>query len=288
MKLMVRAHDLGVKGADNINKKLNELDLDGVQLVVYKSIDGVSYSPNQLTHMQAKEISDSIKQGGKEIAMIGAYFNPVHPNSDKINNGIAVFKDYISLANDIGCKYIGSETGSYNGDPWIYHPMNHTDEAIDRVVNTFTDLAEFAESYGVNIAMEGAFGHVCHTPQRLLEAAERIGKKNIKFVFDLYNYLDISNVNNAYTILDDGLSLLGDRILLFHIKDFVIENNKLRQCGVGKGILDFELILNKIYQNNQNAILVLEGTTGDDLPFAVSYLKDKINKIENDSHSVIE
>ncbi len=288
MKLMVRAHDLGIKGANNINKRLNELDLDGVQLVMYKSIDGISYSPNQLTHIQAKEISDLIKQGGKEIAMIGAYFNPVHPNSDKINNGIAVFKDYISLANDIGCKYIGSETGSYNGDPWIYHPMNHSEEAIDRVVNTFKELAEFAESYGVSVAIEGAFGHVCHTPERLLEAAERIGKQNIRFVFDLYNYLDISNVDNAYTILDEGISLLGDRILLFHIKDFVIEGNKLKQCGVGKGILDFDRILNKIYQSNRNAILVLEGTIGDDLSFAVSYLKDKINKIENGSSSVIE
>ena len=41
---MIRAHDLGVKGEGNIVKKLEELDLDGVQLVVYKSIDGVTYT----------------------------------------------------------------------------------------------------------------------------------------------------------------------------------------------------------------------------------------------------
>ena len=86
------------------------------------------------------------------------------------------------LAKDIGCDYVGSETGSYNGDPWIYHPMNHSDEALDRVVDTFSALAEYAESYGVNIAMEGAFGHVCHTPERLYEAVSRIGKNNIKFI----------------------------------------------------------------------------------------------------------
>lgn len=287
MKLMVRAHDLGVKGAENINTKLCELGLDGVQLVVYKSIDGVAYSQGQLTKEQAKEISNAIKQNGKDIALIGAYFNPVHPNTAKIDNGIAVFKDYLSLAKDIGCDYVGSETGSYNGDPWIYHPMNHSDEALDRVVDTFSDLAEYAESCGVNIAMEGAFGHVCHTPERLYEAVTRIGKNNIKFIFDLYNYLDISNVDVAYDILNRGLSLLGDRILLFHIKDFVIEDNKLKQCGVGKGILDFDRILNAIYQHNQNAILVLEGTAYDDLPYAVSLLSDKINKIEM-THNVIK
>ena len=282
MKLMVRAHDLGIKGANNINNKICELGLDGVQLVVYKSIDGVTYSPSSLTSEQAKEIGSAVRMNGKEIALIGAYFNPVHPNIDKISNGISVFKDYISLAKDIGCDYVGSETGSYNGDPWIYHPMNHSDEALDRVVETFSLLADYAKENGVNIAMEGAFGHVCHTPERLFEAVNRIGNNNIKFIFDLYNYLDISNIDIAYDILERGLNLLSDRILLFHIKDFVIEDGKLKQCGVGKGILDFNLILSKIYSHNKNAILVLEGTVGEDLPFAVTYLKDIINKIQND------
>lgn len=282
MKLMIRAHDLSVKGAENINSRLCELGLDGVQFVAYKSIDGLTYAPNQLSHEQAKDISHKIKMNGMDIALIGAYFNPVHPNTAKIENGIAVFKDYISFAKDLGCDYIGSETGSYNGDPWIYHPMNHSDEALDRVVATFSDLANFAEQNGVNIAMEGAFGHVCHTPRRLKEAVSRINKDNISYIFDLYNYLDISNVDITYDILDEGISLLEDKILLFHIKDFTIENDKLKQCGVGKGILDFDRILRTIYNHNKNAILVLEGTVGNDLPFAVSYLKDKINNIEND------
>ncbi len=287
MKLMARAHDLGVKGAENINNEVVSLGLDGVQLVVYKSIDGVSYSSGQLTNEKAREIGAQIRENGKEIALIGAYFNPVHPNTDKITNGVAVFKDYLSLASDLGCSYVGSETGSYNGDPWIYHPQNHSDEALDRVVATFGELASCAEQHDVNIAMEGAFGHVCHTPERLFEVVERIGKPNIKFIFDLYNYLDISNVDSTYEILKRGLSLFGDRILLFHIKDFVIENGKLKQCGVGKGVLDYDRILAAIYAHNKNAILVLEGTVGEDLPFAVSYLKDKINKIENDA-SVIK
>lgn len=283
MKLMVRAHDLGVKGADKISGRLAELGLDGVQLVVYKSIDGITYTPGALTADMAAEISSKIKENGKDIALIGAYFNPVHPNTAKIENGVAVFKDYLSLASSLGCEFVGSETGSYNGDPWIYHPLNHSDEALDRVVATFTELADCAAQNGVNIAMEGAFGHVCHTPERLFEAVQRIGRENIRFIFDLYNYLDISNVDTAYDILDRGLSLLGDRILLFHIKDFTVEEGKLKQCGVGRGILDYDRILSAIYNHNKNAILVLEGTVGDDLPFAVSYIKDKINKLENDA-----
>ena len=35
MKLCIRAHDLGVTGIDNVLRRLDELGLDGVQLVCY-------------------------------------------------------------------------------------------------------------------------------------------------------------------------------------------------------------------------------------------------------------
>ncbi len=279
MKLMIRAHDVGVKGEKEVALAVRNANLDGVQLVAYKCTTDIKYEKSAITPSRATEIGRAFTHEGLEIPLIGAYFNPVHPNSEKIERGIAVFKDYLDVAKDIGCDTVGSETGSYNGDPWIYHPMNHSEEALDRVVKTFSLLAEHASERGVNIGMEGAFGHVCHTPERLLEAVNRIGKDNIRIIFDLYNYLDISNVDETYYILDRGLSLFGDRILLFHIKDFIVGEGKLVQCGVGKGVLDFDRILGKIYAHNKNAILVLEGTTGDDIEYAVSFLRKKINEI---------
>ena len=279
MKLMIRAHDVGVKGEKEVALAVRNANLDGVQLVAYKCTTDIKYEKSAITPSRATEIGRAFTHEGLEIPLIGAYFNPVHPNGEKIERGIAVFKDYLDVAKDIGCDTVGSETGSYNGDPWIYHPMNHSEEALDRVVKTFSLLAEHASERGVNIGMEGAFGHVCHTPERLLEAVNRIGKDNIRIIFDLYNYLDISNVDEAYYILDRGLSLFGDRILLFHIKDFIVCEGKLVQCGVGKGVLDYDRILGKIYAHNKNAILVLEGTTGDDIEYAVSFLRKKINEI---------
>ena len=279
MKIMIRAHDLGVKGEAAVSSALHEKGIDGVQLVVYKCTEDIKYEQGSISRVRAGEIGTTIKQGGKEIPLIGAYFNPVHPNEEKITRGISVFKDYLDVAEDIGCETVGSETGSYNGDPWIYHPMNHSDEALDRVVKTFGELADHAAKRGRYIGMEGAFGHVCHTPERLYEAVRRIGKDNIRIIFDLYNYLDISNVDQAYDILDRGLSIFGDNILLFHIKDFVIADGKLKQCGVGKGVLDFNRILRKIHNHNPDAILVLEGTVGEDIDYAVSHLRAKIKEI---------
>ena len=277
MKLFIRAHDLGVKGEENICARLSELGLDGVQLVAYKCLDGISYTPGSVTSERAASFRDSFKNAGKSVPLIGAYFNPVHPDEAKIKNGIEVFKDYIRLAKDFGCDRVGSETGSFNGDKWTYHPENRTEAAVDRVVKVFSGLCDYAADFDVNVCMEGAFGHVCYDVATLDSTVKKIGRKNIRFIFDLYNYLDASNVDRMYDILDEGLQTFGDRICVFHIKDCIkAEDGKLKQVGVGKGIFDYERIISEIRKVEPDANLVLEGTTGDDIAYAIKYLRQFI------------
>ena len=102
MKLMIRAHDLGVKGENNIIKRLSELGLDGVQLVVYKSIDGVTYGEGALSPERAREIGDALRAAGKCVALVGAYFNPVHPDVEKAARGERIFAEYLSCVKALG------------------------------------------------------------------------------------------------------------------------------------------------------------------------------------------
>lgn len=277
MKLFIRAHDLGVKGEENITARLDELGLCGVQLVAYKCLEGISYVPGSITTDRAEAFGEAFKKAGKTVPLIGAYFNPVHPNEEKIKNGVAVFKDYLTHCHELGCNIVGSETGSYNGDKWTYHPENRTDEAVKRVISTFSELCDYAKDQNAFVGMEGAFGHVCWEVKRLEYAVKAIGRDNIKIIFDLYNYLDGSNVDRMYDILSEGLQTFGDRICVFHIKDCTIEpDGSLKQCGVGKGIFDYSRILGEIKKVCPDANLVFEGTTGDDIPFAVQHLKERM------------
>lgn len=277
MKLFIRAHDLGVKGEENIAARLDELGLDGVQLVAYKCLDGISYAPGAVTPERADSFRETFERAGKTVPLIGAYFNPVHPDENKIKNGIAVFKDYLSLAKRFGGNIVGSETGSYNGDKWTYHPQNRTEEAVDRVVRTFSELCGYAQDCGVNVGMEGAFGHVCYNVKTLYRAVKTIGADNIRFIFDLYNYLDGSNIDKMYDILEEGLQTFGDRICVFHIKDCTVNGDgSLKQCGVGKGIFDYYRILSEIKKVCPDANLVFEGTTGEDIAPAVAHIKERM------------
>lgn len=280
MKLCIRAHDLGVKGEETIAERLCELGLDGVQLVAYKSLDDIAYSPDAMTADRAGRIRKMLDDAGKSVVMAGAYFNPVHPDTAKSELGVAVFRNYLDCAKPLGCDLVGSETGSVNGDKWTYHKDNRTKESLMRVIDTFAPLASYARERGVFVGMEGAFAHVCYDVDTLDTARRHVGKDGTKIIFDLYNYLDVlgTNVDRRYDILYHGLDVFGRDIRIFHIKDCVVSGDgTLKQVGVGQGIFDFGLILPLMQQAAPDAALVLEGTTGDDIATAVKTVKENLS-----------
>ena len=279
MKIAFRTHDLGVKGLDAAVEKVKSCNIDAVQLVAYKFMDEIEYAPEALNEQNSAEIGAALKAAGIDVALIGAYFNPVHSDKDKVARCKEIFKEYLKYSKNLGCLVVGSETGSFNDDKWTYNPLNRTEEALNVVIQTFKELAAFAKQYGAYVGMEGAAGHVCWNVATLKRAVDAIAADNIKIIFDIYNYLDASNYSNYLEIFDEGLKTFAGNILVFHIKDCVFEDGKLKQVAPGKGMFDFEKILGKIKAYDKNAVLVLEGTTGDDIITSSQFIRDTWNKV---------
>ena len=279
MKIAFRTHDLGVKGLAPAIEKCKECGISAVQLVAYKFMDELKYRPGQLNAENSAALGAALKEAGIDVALIGAYFNPVHSNPEKVENGVAVFKEYLSYCTNLGCDIVGSETGSFNDDKWTYNPLNRTDEALGRVINTFRGLAEYAAERGVKIGMEGAAGHVCYDVKTLKRAIDAINMPNVQVIFDIYNYLDASNHGRYLEILDEGLKTFAGKIRVFHIKDYVFEDGKVKQVPPGTGLFDFDAILSRIKAYDKNAYLVLEGTTGENILPCIEFVTSKWNSI---------
>lgn len=273
MKLCIRAHDLGCKGTERILQRLDELGIDGVQMVCYKAYDDIAYAPGAITPEKAAEIGKDFAKSGKIIPLVGAYFNPVHSNIEKKERCFAVFAEYLRCCKAMGCDYVGSETGSYSDDPWVYHPQNRTEEAVQATAAVFSKLCDIAEEASSMVAVEGAAGHVCHDPATLQKARQLIGKPT-KVIFDLYNYLDQDNQFDYLSILEEGLETFAGEILLFHMKDCIlVEGGEPKQVPLGTGDLDMEAILRRIKNYDKDAVLTLEGTTGADIAHAVATIQ---------------
>ena len=272
MELCIRPHDIGTDTtADFLGKEIAKLGFYGVQLAVAKAIHANDGSPENLTQEAIKEIRAGFNSHGVEIPILGAYFNPVHSDKAKVKAGRDKFADHLQKAREFGALYVASETGSYNDDKWTYNPRNQTEEAFDEVLQIFAPLAEIAREAKSCMSLEGAWGHCMYSPEQMARLIKEIDTGYVRTTVDIYNYLYIGNYEQRYDIFHKCLDLFGDKIVIFHIKDFVPEGDHLTEVPLGKGIMGWDKIVKEIRAELPNALLVFEGVK--DLKNSLDYFK---------------
>ena len=267
-KLGIRAHDLGRFHAKELAYHITKNGFEGAQLVFKKALIDIDLA----------SIKDAFNP--PEIMMLGAYFNPVHPDKTIVEAGVLNFKKHLQYAKDLKVPYVGSETGSLMGSPWGYVKENHSDKPLVEVIKIFKDLTDEAERLGVKIAIEGAYAHVAYAPHRIRQILDEIASQNLKVTIDLFNFLSIDNYQERIMIFEECLRLFPSDIVIFHLKDFIIENHQLKQVGLGQGLMDYKTIINRIKREQPNAYLIFEGVTGKDIITSYAFISKLLEEKE--------
>jgi len=269
-KIGIRAHDVGKFDPITLATHVKNLGFDGVQLVFKKAIDA------EVDFNRLEEIKQAFED--LEIMMIGAYFNPVHPHPIEVTQGVIYFEKMLQFAQILGADSIGSETGSYMGSPWNYVPENHTETALNRVIDVFKGLVDVASRMQQTVVIEGAYAHVAYSPKRIKQMVDAIDSSYLKVTIDLFNFLNIDNHQDHLKILEESISLLKKDIIIFHLKDYVISNHELKQVGLGKGLMAYEKIIPMIQKHCPSAHLIFEGVTGKDIETSLSYIRQLMER----------
>ena len=121
---------------------------------------------------------------------------------------------------------------------------------FQEVLKTIKELVPEAETYGVNIGIEGVHYFVINTPHKMKRLIDELGSNNVKVIFDPVNYLNINNYKGQDKMIDDMFSLLGDKICVLHAKDFVVENGEIQFAKPTEGMLNYKLIFEKMKEHN--------------------------------------
>jgi sugar phosphate isomerase/epimerase len=257
IELGIRAHDIGKFSPLELAQKAKEYGFQGVQLVFPKALD----LDDPFTKL------DLIKEAftDPKIMMLGAYFNMVHPDPKVIEDGLANFKRHLDIAPKLGVSYVGTETGSLMGSPWGYLKENHDEATFFKAVKIVEELVVHAKKAGSVVAIEGAFNHVVYQPKLIRRLLDIINSNQLKVTVDLFNYLNLDNYQNRMEILQECLDLFPSDIVIYHLKDFIVTDQGLKQVGLGQGLMDYPRIIKTIKQVTPDAFLIFEGVTGEDI-----------------------
>ena len=273
MKLGIRAHDLGRSPAQQLIQSLKNHHFPFIQLVLAKAIE--DDQPQLLIDDESfiNELSQQLQMNHIEVAMLGAYFNPIHSNKDKVAQSVEYFKKHLKVAKQFNTTLVGTETGSYNDDQWTFHEQNSSEEAFLEVKRIFSQLLEVAQTEGVYEAIEPAYHHVISSPKRLRRLMDELAHDHIRVTFDLFNLLSIDNYKNQRAIIDEMIELFRQDIRIIHVKDFIIENSELKQVAPGQGLLDYAYLLERLKELPIEPIMIFEGVGGDDIVKSAAFLK---------------
>ncbi len=270
MNIGVRAHDLNVTEVSDIIAICKKHNINGLQLVINKTWEDL-YNQRNISEIVSRV--KSLQEAGIIIFLLGTYFNPVHPNSNSVNEGLDKVKFNIEVAKKCGLKYLGSETGSVNGDSWTYNKENHNEVNFQKVIEVFLSFKMNLVKSSKKFLIEAVYDHVIYDGNRLCELLENINSKNYRVTFDLVNLLNIKNYMDYEKITDEFLKNHSQKIKLIHLKNFVIEDDKKVLCKLEEGFMDYEIIIKLLKKYSLTDIpCIIEELEDDNLFESVEYI----------------
>ncbi len=234
MRIGCRAHDFGRLPPEALAAAVAAQGLTCVQLAPAKALPDVAWRAGELTPALASRTAAAFARCGVEIAVLGCYVNPLHPNPDTRRELLSLFKEHLQVASDFGCGLVALETGSVNAD-YSPSPANRSEAAFDDAVRSFSELAEAAEAAGVAVGVEAVASHVVSTPAKLRRLLDRAGSPRLRVVLDPVNLLEAENWTRQAEVYREALSLVGDRVAVLHLKDFAVTDGAPRPAALGRG-----------------------------------------------------
>jgi L-ribulose-5-phosphate 3-epimerase len=274
MNIGIRAHDIENLPLEELVQEIARKGLTSVQLALSKSLEGVNTDLGSLSPGLARYVASVFSKNNVQIAVLGCYFNMIHPDLVERKKGIERFKEHIRFARDFGCSIVATETGNVNAEIF-YTEENFKEEPFLEVVESVRELVKEAEKFGVIVGVEAGVNHPVYSPKVMKRLLDSIDSNNLQVILDPVNLLTIDTYQNQEEIFQEAMDLFGDRVVILHAKDFIIENNQLVPTAVGKGLLNYEYILNEIIKKKPFINILLEETKEPFIDQSIAFLREK-------------
>ncbi|SDD59549.1 Sugar phosphate isomerase/epimerase [Paenibacillus sp. UNCCL117] len=267
------AHTVGKRPLKELVNQLASYDIDFVQLALQKAIGDIDLTPGKLSPGLANYVAEQFDQAGIRIGVLGCYINPIHPDPEQRRMEIERFKEHLRYARDFGTSIVATETGNLDTFAGL-EPEHYEEYGWNVLRSTVEELAEEAERWGVHIGLEPVSVHTLSSPAKMKRLLDEVPSSNLGVVFDPCNLMDQHNFERRNDIVDELFELVGDRVILAHLKDVVYRaDGRPTSVKMGQGQFDIERFFTKLHARKPFVDISLEDTQEQDLPEVLRYVR---------------
>ncbi|WP_077619412.1 sugar phosphate isomerase/epimerase family protein [Bacillus sinesaloumensis] len=274
INLGIRAHDVEKRPLEALVEEIASKGLTSVQLALGKSLDYINTDLGSLSPGLAHYVGSEFSKHQIQIAVLGCYINMIHPDQAERRKSLDRFKEHIRFARDFGCSVVGTETGNVNAEI-VYTKENFKEAPFLEVVESVRELVEEAEKFGVIVGVEAGVNHPIYSPKAMKRLLDSVDSNNLQVILDPVNLLTIDTYKNQDEIIKEAFDLLGDRIVILHAKDFIVEGNTLKPVAVGQGLLNYDLVLKYIKEKKPFINILMEETKEPYIDDSITFLTSK-------------
>ena len=270
--LAVRGHDLTkVCDPQDLACQIAEKGIRNVQFALNASFPELSAAA-QINPGMGTFFKNEFGQQNVQVALLSCYSNLIHPDPHEREKILQKFERYLFHARYFGASMVASETGSVI--PTLgYSEENFTDEVFDELVTVVQRLVKTGERYQTMVGIEAGLNHPLFSNDRIQELIASVPSDFLGIVYDPTNLITPETASKQVEIVAEAFEKFGERIVCLHLKDYVIEEDRIVSVPLGEGIIPYQAILQIVDQYKPYCYVVLEGTKDEGIKRAVAMIE---------------
>ncbi len=228
-------------------------------------------APEKLTDEYAAAVRKDFDESGLECAVLGCYLNLTDPNPERRARTQEIYKAHLRFAPMIGARVVGTETHA-NPHSHFSIPARENEDAYRLFMDSLKTVARFAEEENTILAVEPVHDHIISTPERAERMLDEIKCDHVMIILDAVNLLSAEKAAHADGVIAEAIRRLGDRIMILHMKDYRVEEGKVRSMACGLGTMRYDRLLS--FGKHRDLPMTLEDTKPDNAENARKFLEN--------------
>lgn len=232
---------------------------------------GIASMPDEIPAGYAEEVTKAAARHQIKIVGLSATWNMAHPDPAVRQKGLRRFESMASKTSMLGTKLITLCTGTRDADDqWRYHPDNQTADAWRDMITSMREAVAIAERHDLFLGIEPELANVVHNIEATEALFSEIDSPCLKLILDPANLFEHAPQSEVKALVEIAISKLGSRLAMAHAKD---RDAKGQFVAAGKGIVDFDHLIQSLKEVGFDGPLVTHGLTADEAPEVGKFLR---------------